>query len=90
MKDYFSHDKPKFQIIKSLKELFFEFLNLHELILEKKGRYIDWNYFQKHASDELQKVHVKTFKQYRTQWFLKIKNVKFKEYVKINNLYSYS
>ncbi|MFX1500215.1 MAG: hypothetical protein ACFFDH_04535 [Promethearchaeota archaeon] len=75
---------------KSLKDLFFKFFSKNEQLLEDKGKYIDWTYFQKHVSNELNKIKVKTFFAYRNAWFNIEYNKSFSDYVNLEGLEPYS
>jgi len=79
-----------FPIKKSLKALFFEFFNEHEPVLEFQGKYIDWDYFQKLAGDELKKIKRKTFDGYRFSWFQGEYGISFSDHIKKRNLKPYS
>jgi len=46
---------------RSLKDLFFRFFDEHESPLEKKGKYIDWDYFLEYGNNELKIISRKTF-----------------------------
>ncbi len=77
-------------IKKSLKTLFFEFFDEYEHVVESNGRYIDWNYFHKHADGELKKLKRSTFNAYRFSWFHDVYELSFSDYIRTRNLRPFS
>ena len=74
---------------RSLKDLFFRFFDEHESPLEKKGKYIDWDYFLEYGNNELKIISRKTFIDYRSKWFRDRKKISFSEHIKIHDLKPY-